>query len=197
VKLLIYIFTIVAWSVPEEWFLPVNINSRKAESEIRLTPIGQFGMLRKARKGIPEHFHTGIDIARPKDNYINEPIFPVHKGLVVSLRDDGPFAQIIIEHDQGLSRKLWTVYEHVSGLRCTLGQRVFPRDTIARYFSKEELQHYGWQFDHLHFEIMKTSPVPVQPRNDLPSYRFTTFALTCYTKELLHKRMIDPVSFFK
>ena len=179
-----------------QWLLPVNSFNRNSLSKIRLTPIGNFGLLRKARPGVPEHYHTGIDIKRPKDNYDHEPIYPACKGIVISLRDDGPFAQIILEHEDGKYGKLWTVYEHVTGIQCRLGQTVEQTDTIAFFFSKKELDHFGWQFDHLHFEIMKEHPLTVKPRKDLPHFQYTTYALTCTTKLLLEMRLYNPIQFF-
>lgn len=187
----------LAQSAVSKWYLPVQTEDRVSLQSLRLTPIGKFGLLRKARKGIPEHLHTGIDIVRPNANYTDEPIFPASEGIVISMRDDGPFSQIIIEHKDELYGKIWTVYEHVSGIRCTIGQKVFPQDTIAQFFPRDELNRYGWQFDHLHFEVMKAHPLPVEYRKRLPSFRYTTYALTCYTIELLHQRMIDPMTLFK
>jgi len=79
-------------------FLPVNIKNRKDYSKIQLTEIGEFGLKRKARNNIPSHYHTGIDIKLPNNNYFNEPIFPIAEGRVISKRTDGPYAQLIIEH---------------------------------------------------------------------------------------------------
>ncbi len=195
-KVLLVILLVAADSAPAQWLLPVNVSARSALSDLRLTPIGRFGILRKARKGIPAHLHTGIDIKRPGKNYHAEPVFPASKGIVISLRSDGPFSQIIIEHKDKMFGKLWTVYEHVGGIRCTLGQTVFPGNAIARFFSREELDRHGWQFDHLHFEIMKYPPPAVLRRDDLPYRRFTTYALTCYTENQLHTRLLDPILFF-
>jgi len=194
---LVVLMFFVSANATAQWFLPVQSAARASATEIKLTPIGQFGLMRKARKGIPAHLHTGIDIMRRGQNYIDEPVFPASEGIVISVRDDGPFAQIIIEHEDRLLGKLWTVYEHVSGIRCSLGQKVYSQDTIARFFSREELNYYGWQFDHLHFEVMKAPPLTVQRRKELPHFRFTTYALTCYTREQLEERMIDPMRMFK
>lgn len=178
------------------WLLPINTPSRKSFNGVQRTSIGEFGVMRKARKGIPAHFHTGIDLKRPSGNYVNEPIFPASNGVIVSLRDDGPFSQIIIEHTAIDGKKVWTVYEHLVPSGSVLGRHVSPADTIGRFFSREELQRYGWQFDHLHFEIMKVPPPVTRYREELPQYRFSTYALVCYTREILEERMIDPIIFF-
>jgi murein DD-endopeptidase MepM/ murein hydrolase activator NlpD len=161
----------------------------------RLTPIGAFGLERKARPGIPAHLHTGVDIARPSGNYRDEPVYPVGPGVVVSLRNDGPYAQLIVEHRLADGTKVWSVYEHVSGIVCSLGDTVCPERPLARFMNRRELNRYGWQFDHLHFELLKASPRPrpLDPR--LPCCRLMTYGLTCYTKEELEARYLDPIEF--
>ncbi len=78
--------------------LPVNSQNRNILDPIELTEIGEFGLMRKARPNIPAHYHTGIDIKRPVKNYVNEPIYSIAEGIVISMRNDGPYAQVIIEH---------------------------------------------------------------------------------------------------
>ena len=81
-----------------EWYIPINTENRQSLEKVQLSSIGPFGLLRQARPGIPAHLHTGVDLKRPNNNYINEPVFPAAKGKVISFRDDGPYAQIIIQH---------------------------------------------------------------------------------------------------
>jgi len=196
-RALILIFLLVSTSAHAQWFLPINAPSRTSCAGVQLTAIGKFGLVRKARVGIPAHLHTGTDIKRPHDNYVAEPIYPAANGTVISLRDDGPFAQIIIEHDSFQGVKYWTVYEHLAGIQCALGQRVTYQDAIARFFSRQELNKYGWQFDHVHFEIMKEAPIPVKQQSHLPYLRYKTYALTCYSRRTPDKRMIDPILFLE
>jgi murein DD-endopeptidase MepM/ murein hydrolase activator NlpD len=179
-----------------QWFLPVTIQCRTDLSGLQLTNIGQFGLERKARKNVPAHLHTGIDIRRPSQNYDNEKIFPACKGRVISIRDDGPFAQIIIEHPapEGV---VWTVYEHVSGIVCSVGDSVSPALSIARFFTKAELDSFGRQFDHVHFEILKQKPVEIAFNPALPQRRYTTYALTCYSYEELVRNYFDPLEFLR
>jgi hypothetical protein len=68
----------------------------------------------------------------PKDDIINKlpaeagqsVIISIHEGIVISVRQDGPYAQLIIEH--GSSQKFWTVYEHVAGIKVRLNEQVTP-----------------------------------------------------------------------
>ena len=48
-----------------EYHLPIDTVNRKLTDTLQLTDIGEFGLLRKERQGIPAHYHTGIDIKRP------------------------------------------------------------------------------------------------------------------------------------
>lgn len=180
-----------------EWYLPIKVDDRQSLKDVRLTSIGRFGIVRKARPNIPAHLHTGIDIMRPSDNYDNEPIFPAAEGKVISLRDDGPYAQIIIEHTLEDSTLVWTAYEHVAGIKTKLRELVDPNSPIARFMNKKELNKYGWQFNHVHFEIMKVKPQPRQPDKRRPFLHYGTYCLVCYNRSDLQKRYYSPKEFFK
>lgn len=184
----------ISHAFPTDWLTPVSIENRNSWESLQLTEIGSFSHIRKARPGIPEHLHTGIDIMRPGNNYNDEPIFAVSYGIVISKRDDGPFAQIIIEHPAG-EHKIWTVYEHVSGVSVSVGDKVTPYQPIARFMNKEELTRYGWQFNHVHFEILKHEPKPIKPSYKTPSRYFNTYNLECYTKDELERYYYDPLEF--
>jgi len=180
-----------------DWLLPVRHQNRKCLDDLELTEIGGFCVIREARPGIPAHMHTGIDIRRPSDNYENEPVFPAARGLVVSFREDGPFAQIILEHVTAEGDTLWTVYEHVSGIGVRINEVVIPQQPIARFMSEDELNRYGRHFDHLHFEIMKSRPIPVKPGKDLSFRRFRTYGLHCGSIDELQGHYIDPLRFLE
>jgi hypothetical protein len=176
---------------------PVGAEKRVNLNEIHLTEIGDFGHLRKARPSIPAHLHTGIDIRRPVPNYNDEPIFPIYPGWVISLRDDGPFAQIIIEHQFSDGNKFWSVYEHIAGIKITLSDSVSPGRSIARFMNHEELDRFGWQFDHFHLEILKKAPRPITPKADTPFRYYMTYNLECYSQQDLERYYFDPLEFLK
>lgn len=175
--------------------VPVETSNRLSVNTLQLTKIGQFGLTRVARPSISEHYHTGIDIKRPNNNYIDEPIYPVLDGIVISIRRDGPYAQIIVEHSQ--KEKFWTVYEHIADIKIELFQQVFSTQPIARFMNKSELNRYGWQFDHVHFEILKIKPVKLERNAKLPERLFTSYTLTCHTKEELNKYFYNPLAYLK
>lgn len=180
-----------------KWFLPILSENRQSLRDVRITHIGTFGLLRKARPGIPAHLHTGVDLKRPKPYHAEEPVFPAAEGVVVSLREDGPFAQIIVQHDLPNSKRLWTVYEHVAGIRIRLNEEVVPNRAIARFMNRDELNRYGWHFNHVHFEVMKVKPPSKKPDKKRPFLRYGTYCLVCYTPKDLDAKYHNPLEFLK
>ena len=197
-SLMILVFTgsLSAVALEDEWLLPIETGNRRNWNDISYTNIGRFGTMRKARPGIDSHLHTGIDIKRPDSDAANERVFSASLGLVVSVRSDGPFAQIIIEHRLTHGEKIWTVYEHIAGITVAPGEIVTARQPIARFMNTSELSRYGWQFNHLHFEIMKKRPLPITPSAKNPQRRFATYSLTCHTPQELNDRYYNPIEFF-
>lgn len=185
-----------AGDIPD-WRFPIRPPQGQDTRRVLLTPIGAFGVERKARPGIPAHLHTGVDIRRPMANYVDEPVFAASRGVVVSVRTDGPFAQVIVVHHDRAQGNVWTVYEHFGDVRVHAGDSVSPARPIGRFFTREELDAYGWQFDHIHFEVMLKPPPVARPTRDLPERHYSTWALTCYTREQLAERMADPLAFVR
>jgi murein DD-endopeptidase MepM/ murein hydrolase activator NlpD len=181
-------------SLKSYYSLPVYTVNRRSISTLAITEIGGFGLVRKARPGIPAHYHTGIDIKRPAINYHDEPIFPIIAGIVISKRQDGPYAQLIIQHE---NPAFWTVYEHIAGIKVNLNDHVSPDSPVARFMNRTELNRYGWQFDHFHLEILKIQPIrlKVDPLN--PDRKFSSYTLVCYTKEELNKYFYNPLDFMQ
>jgi hypothetical protein len=191
---LIVLFCAVLWQ--GDICLPCNPAHRYDVSQVKLTDIGQFGLKRKARPGIPEHYHTGIDIKRPGKRYDFEPIFPIAEGVVISKRTDGPYANLIIEHIIK-GAKIWTLYEHIAEISVHTGDVVHPSVPIARFMNKEELNRHGWQFDHFHFELIKVRPLQIPPTAKTPERFFNAYTLTCYNLHDLNRYYEDPLQFFK
>jgi len=187
---------LVHFVLTSPFYIPVKTNDRKDISKIQLTEIGKFGLIRKARKTVPSHLHTGIDIKRPSSNYINEPIFTIATGKVISKRVDGPYAQLIIEH-QVSNNTFWTVYEHIAGITANLNETVTPNKPIARFMNKAELNKHGWQFDHFHLEILKIKPTSIKPSKLHPERFFNAYSLICYTSAALENHYYNPISFLK
>lgn len=195
--LLLCLLLLITPCFSQEWKLPVATSTRQSVEEISLTNLGLFGMMRKERPGIPAHHHTGIDIMRPDSNYSNQPVFPAAAGEVISVREDGPYGQVIIEHYDEDHEKVWTLYEHVGGILVSPEDKVFPDFPIARFFTREELDRYGWQFDHIHFEIIKKPLHKVNPGPKLPDRHYRSYTLDCLSEKQLERYMFDPVVFFR
>ncbi|MEM9340132.1 MAG: M23 family metallopeptidase [Bacteroidota bacterium] len=197
IRLTFLILLSVGFSVHEKVKLPIQIGDRDSVQNLHLTEIGKFGITRKARPGIPKHLHTGIDIKRPHPVY-DQPqyLFPIAKGTVISKREDGPFAQLIIAHKSEEST-FWTVYEHIAEIKVALFQPVDPDQPLARFFNKSELDAYGWQFDHFHFEILKERPYPIAPSSKNPERRHASYTLVCYDQQTLEKYFYHPLEFLQ
>ncbi|MEN8251318.1 MAG: M23 family metallopeptidase [Bacteroidota bacterium] len=178
--------TYAQYRLPIDTDLPNDINA------IQLTEIGQFGLMRKARSTVPAHLHTGIDIKRPGKNYENEPIYPIANGMVISKRTDGPYALLIIEHPIGDST-IWIVYEHIADIQVELFQEVNTDQHIARFFNADELDKYGWHFDHFHFEILKEPPMKIVPPMNTPERLFDSYTLRCYSDDELERWFYNPI----
>ena len=181
-KLLPYSLIVIAilfFDLNAQVFLPIQAENRPSTKELTLTSIGQFGLRRKARPNIPSHFHTGIDIKRPHNNYLNELIYPIVAGKVISKRTDGPYAQLIIEHDlNGI--KVWSLYEHIAGICADLHSSVDPLQPITRFMNREEVKQYGEQSDHFHLEVLKIKPIALKQTSTHPDRMFGSYSLICY-----------------
>ena len=190
------LFAVSTADAGDGWYLPILVENRRSFESIRLTKIGAFGLMRKARPGIPAHLHTGMDIKRPRENYHNEPVFPVAKGEVISIRDDGAFAQVIIAHEIE-RKKVWSVYEHIAGIRVRVGEWAHPFQPVGRFMNQEELNRYGRHFNHVHLEIMKSAPIKLNPDTKKPARFFGTYCLVCYTPSDLAKHYFNPKQFLE
>lgn len=181
--------------VESAWYLPIAAADRQSLHGVRITPIGEFGRPRKARPEAPAHLHAGLDFMRPGSCSREAGVYPVGPGTVISVRDDGPFAHIMVAHGQPDKAGPWSVYEHVAGIKVRPGDKVTPRLPMARFMARAELDRYGWQFDHLHLEILKAAPKPIRPTERLPERRFSSQNLGCRNEAELARRFSDPARF--
>jgi murein DD-endopeptidase MepM/ murein hydrolase activator NlpD len=185
---------LIAIPLYAQWYIPANYRGITDPQKVQLTEIGAFGLLRKARPAVPAHYHTGIDIVRPDSQYYKQPIFPAKEGVVVSIYDNGPFSQIVIKHTDN-NINYWTVYEHLHVKIRKINIPISPFDTIGYYFCKDELNRYGWQFNHFHFEILKIEPPRIQMIKDNSLRYYKTFGIVCFTREELFVRQENPLEF--
>lgn len=190
-----FLFHLPAIVFAQQVLIPIQLEDRTNLVDLLLTEIGDFGLTRKARPTVKKHLHTGIDIMRPGNEYLHNPVFPIADGVVISKRDDGPFAQLIVEHNL-YGKTIWTVYEHIAGIEVGLHERVYVDKQIARFMNKTELNKYGWQFDHFHLEILKKRPVHLKNSDSHPERKFISHTLYCFTLQELLDKYYDPISFF-
>jgi murein DD-endopeptidase MepM/ murein hydrolase activator NlpD len=179
------------------WYVPVKTADRKSINSIKLTDIGEFGLLRKERENVPAHYHTAIDIERPNENYSHEPVFSAHAGMIISIRDEGPYSEIIIEHTMPDDEFIWTIYQHVSEIKVEVFQKVSALQVIACFMNEVELKKYGQQFNHLHFEILKLPPEQVEEDQANPFRFFAGYSIKCFTEEELNNYYFNPMKFLK
>jgi hypothetical protein len=78
-----------------------------------------------------------------------------------------------------------------------IGDSVSPQRPLGRFMNDEELHQHGWQFEHLHFEILKRHPQPVLPTKNMLMRRFKSYNLECYTRDDLERHYYDPREFFQ
>lgn len=188
--LLVYLYLLFSAS---PILLPVSNGNRSVFHTSELTAIGHYGLVRKERvkAQVKAHLHTGIDLKRPSKNYTDEPVFPVADGIVISVRCDGPFAEIIMEH-HGASGTYWSLYDHIAGIKVVPGDKVFALKPFARFMDRKELNRFGWQFDHVHLELLKSPPRKVKPDKSLPQRHFVGYTLECYSIKELEKYYWNP-----
>lgn len=179
-----------------QWFLPIDVPNRQSLARAEVTEIGAFGIMRKARPTVPAHYHTGVDLKRPSTNYRDEPVYPMHTGLVVSLRDGGPYAFVILRHEARVGT-LWTLYEHLGKIFVEVGDSVVPESPIARFLNYAELREFGRKFDHIHVEILHAEPILQEPSPDHPALFFRSYTLQCLTPEELEAHYYSPLDFLQ
>jgi hypothetical protein len=63
--------------------------------------------------------------------------------------------------------------------------------------NKRELEKYGKQFDHFHFEVLRVPPIKINPTDKTPDRHFTSYTLSGTTREKLHRYFYDPTVFLK
>ncbi len=63
--------------------------------------------------------------------------------------------------------------------------------------NKDELDRYGWQFDHVHLEILKKRPRPLTPSAKTPSRFFGTYWRECYNTADLEQYCYDTEEFLE
>lgn len=156
------------------WKLPLKTVDRQDWSTVRLEPDAHFKSLRAPFGPVKLHYHTGIDLQNGSVIEPGEPVYAIAAGKVIAIEDPPPQRKIVIEHVLPDENRIWSVYYHIIGEQVQVGDRVDTETIIARIMNASELDTYGWEYNHVHLEIMKKLSPPVSEY-----YERKTF--TCYS----------------
>lgn len=151
-----------------------------------------FKTKRSAFTNVKLHYHTGVDIqangSAGKLDSPGMPIFAVAAGKVVAVEDELPQRRITIEHKLPDGTVVWSVYCHIAG-ECVVPHEVVDSETIiARRMNGRELDQYGWEYNHVHLEILKKMP-------DFLDAFYQRKTFTCYSEEDVNEYFYDPIKF--
>lgn len=169
--------------VANEWKLPLSISPRKGLNA--MSRLKNAGFLDK-RFG---HLHTGIDLINPMGGS-GEKVYAAASGKIVSIYAKEPHLSIMIQHRLPSEETIWTVYVHVTKVKVKEGDLVRNDTIIANLMDKSQLNKYGWEFNHLHFEVLK------YPRIS-EAGRYLSFSTECKTKKEVEKHFYNPVTFLQ
>lgn len=170
------------------WKLPVETVDRRDWSTINFERDAHFNALRAPFGPVKQHYHTGVDIQNGNLDPAGETVYAIAAGKVIAIEDPPPQRRITIEHILPNRTKVWSVYVHIIEAQVKIGDRVESETVIARLMNQAELEAYGWEYHHVHLEILKKSPLPATE-----FYYRKTF--TCYTAEQVDEYFYDPVVF--
>ena len=172
------------------WKLPLNTNDRKDWSTVFLEPDAHFKALRAPFDSVKLHYHTGIDLVNKTTESPGEPVYAIAAGRVIAIEDPPPQRRITIEHRLPNGEKVWSVYIHIIDEKVKVGDTVNSETVIAQLMNATELEYFGWDYNHVHLEIMKKLPP-----NVAKFYQRKTFS--CYTIAEVDKYFYDPEEFLK
>jgi murein DD-endopeptidase MepM/ murein hydrolase activator NlpD len=172
------------------WKLPLNTTDRQDWSTVFLEPDAHFKALRAPFDSVKLHYHTGIDLIKKTIGSPGEPVYAVAVGKVISIQDPPPKRRITIKHVLPNGEKIWSVYIHIIDEKVKTGDIVDSETVIARLMNANELAYHGWDYNHVHLEIMKKLPPYVSE-----FYQRKTFS--CYTLEEVDKYFYDPNEYLK
>lgn len=166
------------------WKLPLRTDSRKDLKSVFWEHDAHF--LAKRKGG---HFHTGIDIMNPKGG-LCEKIFAASRGEVVSIYTIEPNRGVMIKHILPSRETVYSVYVHVTNVQVKIGDIVTSDTVIATLMDKQQLNNFGWEYNHLHFEILK------KPRT-CEIGKILSYSTKCRTIKEVEKHFYNPIDFLQ
>ena len=132
-----------------------------------------------------KHLHTGVDLVNRGPG---EEVFPAATGKVVSIYAKEPNRGVMIEHQLLTGETVWTVYVHVTKIMINLGEVVSCDSIIAHLMNADQLNKYGWEYNHLHFEVLK------KPRIARDG-KYLSYSTKCRTTKEVKRHFYDPIEF--
>ena len=179
----VHVFAGEILPIANEWKLPLSISPRKGLNA--LYRLKNAGFLDK-RFG---HLHTGIDLINPRGGP-GEKVYAAASGRIVSIYAKEPHLSVMIRHRLPSKETIWTVYVHVTKVKVKVGDLVSNDTIIAHLMDKSQLNKYGWEFNHLHFEVLK------YPRMS-EAGQYLSFSARCKTKKEVEEHFYNPVTFLQ
>ena len=167
------------------WFIPLDLSNRKDFNKLFFEQDSHF--LAKRSAG---HLHTGIDITGDSKSP-GRKVLAAAAGKVVSIYAVEPNRAIIIKHILPSGTTIYSVYVHVTDIKVSTGDIVNSSSHIANLMNRKQLDLYGWDFNHLHFEILR------EPRTQEGTGKFLSFSTKCKTEEDVMKHFFNPELFLK
>ncbi|MFA5138026.1 MAG: M23 family metallopeptidase [Elusimicrobiota bacterium] len=159
------------------WYSPFMGGSRKAIGAIEKRVVGQLGDYRASRRAARRH--AGVDLRGD----FSEEVYPVAAGRVVGLSFRALTGTVVIKHDPGSGRPVYSKYIHLQDIPVKVGQEVSPETRIGRLFDEAMLGRTHYRHNHLHLEIRKSYADKGQVSSHGQSIR------------LLRRYCYDPVDF--
>ena len=194
--LLVY-FIFIGFKSPDPpialvWKLPLKTADRQDWSTVFFEHDAFFKTMRSPFGNVKLHYHTGVDVQQNGGAGYSDrsgmPVFAIATGKVVAIEDPIPQRRITIEHKLPDGTVVWSVYCHIADEQISVNQIVDTETVIARRMNGPELDQFGWEYNHVHLEILKKLPAYVTDYNHRKTF-------TCYTEMEVDEYFYDPVKF--
>ena len=118
-------------------------------------------------------------------------VYAASNGKVVSIYAREPNRSIMIRHTLSTGAIVHSIYAHITNIHVSVGDMVDSDTVIAHLMNAEQLNRYGWFFNHVHFEILKAEP-RVGETGKLLSY-----SVECRTEKQAKQHFYDPIAFLR
>ena len=167
------------------WRIPLGTKNRGDFSSIKWEKDAKFMSPR-----IGGHLHTGIDLMKYNRNS-EAKVYAASNGRVVSIYATEPNRSLMVMHKLETGEIIYSVYVHITDIQVSIGEIVDCNTIVGRLMNAEQLNKYGWEFNHIHFEILKS-----KPRIEDPG-KYLSYSVLCKTPKEVDAHFYNPVTFFQ